>query len=409
MQRSEEETITMRKRSLSNTKTSPVDAMDFRAVADSTYDWESWHEPAGALRWVNPAVERFTGFSVAECLTMTAYPLPLVAPESRAQVADVLRKAADRGSGNDVEFVCVHRDGSRRAAAMSWQPMYDRVGGYLGYRTSVRDVTDRRKLREQLRLHAEHLEQLVQERTARIQQLEAQRRAMEKMAALGQLAAGVAHEINNPLAGIRNVFELVKKGTSPQHENYELLELVDREIERISEIVHQMYQLYRPSPRLPSAFPIERAIADVVRLLARAAEKAGIVINFVPANHPLIALLPEGEVKQVLFNLVLNAVQASSPGQFVNIDVLNIGDQIRVRVQDAGTGIAAELLPRIFDPFVSTKEEDSRIGMGLGLSVSKSLVEALGGRLEVESEVGRGSTFTAYFPLQLTLTPGKNQ
>ena len=205
----------------------------FRAVADYTYDWESWHGPDGELIWVNPAVERITGYSVAECIGMRDYPLPMIVADDRERIADVLESAGERSSGENIEFRSLHRNGEIRWMALSWQPMYADGGTYLGLRTSIRDVTDRRALREQLRLHAEHLEQLVQERTARLRQLEQRQRQMEKLAALGQLAAGVAHEINNPLAGMRNAFELIKSSLAPEHEHYELLGLIDREIERI--------------------------------------------------------------------------------------------------------------------------------------------------------------------------------
>jgi signal transduction histidine kinase len=285
--------------------------------------------------------------------------------------------------------------------SLSWQPMYDKRGSYLGLRTSVRDVTDRHKLREQLRLHAEHLEQLVQERTARLRQLEQRQRQMEKLAALGQLAAGVAHEINNPLAGMRNAFELIKSSLSRDHEHYELLELVDREIERISAIIHQMYQLYRRSPQQPAPFSLSRIIGEVTYLLECQAQKLGVKLQWRGSDDPLEVVLAEGEVKQILYNLIRNAIQASPAGETVVVEAKQLGLELAVSVEDHGRGIPHEVTARIFDPFFTTKQTGPDGGMGLGLSVSRSLIDAMGGRIEVSSEVDRGSVFTAIFPSRI--------
>jgi hypothetical protein len=108
--------------------------------------------------------------------------------------------------------------------------------------------------------------------------------------------------------------------------------------------------------------------------------------------------LPEGEVKQVLYNLIQNAIQASPAGQTVRVRIAADRDEIAVLVEDRGPGIPDDVLPRIFDPFFSTKTDGPHGGMGLGLSVSRSVIEALGGRIEVASHVARGSQFTAVFP-----------
>jgi len=376
-----------------------ISETQFRAVADCTYDWESWHGRDGRLIWVNPGVERLTGYAVADCDAMPDYPQPIILPEDRGLIAGILASAREGSSGNDTEFRILHRDGAMKWAAISWQPMSTLQQGHLGFRTSVRDITERRKLREQLRLHAEHLEQLVQERTSRIQQLERHRRQIEKLAALGQLAAGVAHEINNPLAGLRNAFELIKADLTAQHPHFELLELIDREIERVGAITHQMYQLYGRAPQIPTELNLSQTVREVVDLLSRVARKRGVSLRQEAADALPPARLPESEVKQVLYNLLQNAIQASPDGETVTIRIAAEQDEIGVIVEDRGPGIADDVLPRIFDPFFSTKTGELPAGMGLGLSVSQSVIEALGGRIEVARRAPHGSTFVAVFPI----------
>jgi PAS domain S-box-containing protein len=373
----------------------------FRAVAEYTNDWEGWHGPDGRLIWVNPAVERLTGYSVDECLQMTDYPLSLIDPADRDRVAKVLKQTLGGSSGENVEFRSLHRNGDIRWMSLSWQPMFAEQDHYLGVRTSIRDVTDRHKLREELRLYAEHLEQLVQERTAKLRQLEQRQRQMEKLAALGELAAGVAHEINNPLAGMRNAFELIKSSLSPEHEHYELLELVDREIERISGITHQMYQLYRRSPQRASTFSLPQVIREVVYLLEGTAKKRRVTLNCKLGEETTEVFLPEGEVKQILYNLLRNAIQASPPDKSVDVTLKEHRNEVAVTVSDRGPGISEEVAARMFDPFFTTKHGQSEPGMGLGLSVSRSLVEAMDGRIEVSSRKQVGTVFAAVLPRRI--------
>jgi signal transduction histidine kinase len=298
--------------------------------------------------------------------------------------------------------------------AVSWQSIYDDQAKHQGFRTSVRDITDRQGLKEQLRLYTEHLEQLVEERTARIAQLEKYRRQMEKLAAMGELAAGVAHEINNPLAGIRNGFTLIKEGLQPTHEYYDLLELIDKEIERISSIVHQMYQLYKRAPTAATNLNIEKTIRDVVCLLEPISRRYQVDLAIIPPQTATSLRLPEPELKQVLFNLIRNAIQASAPGQKVSIHVTNLpedelaweatADSLIVQVIDRGTGIADDILPHIFEPFFTTKGQ-LREGLGLGLSVSRNLVESFGGKIDVTTAVGIGTTFTVMLPQVLAEAP----
>jgi two-component system, cell cycle sensor histidine kinase and response regulator CckA len=125
----------------------------FRIIADYTYDWEGWHDNKGTLLWVNPAVERMTGRTTEECLAMREYPLPIIHPEDR-HVFETLKVQALAGkSGNDVPFRIVHKDHSASEiwAAVSWNPVLDDCGTPEGYRTSIRDITDRKRMQKALR------------------------------------------------------------------------------------------------------------------------------------------------------------------------------------------------------------------------------------------------------------------
>ena len=381
----------------------------FRAIAEGTVDWESWMSSDGELLWVNEAVERFTGFTPAECLAMDDYPCALIAKEDRSRMSEHLRDAASGSSENNIEFRVQHRDGSEAWMAISWQPLHDATGRSLGYRASVRDISEKHKMREQLRLQNEHLEQLVQERTARIAELEKHRLKMEKLAAIGELAAGVAHEINNPLAGIRNAFTLIRRHFPKNGKHYDKLELIDREIERISGITHQMYQLYRPSGQDVTQFSVTRLVDEVITLAQPLSQKSrvGVLLNVERLEQAGSlagdeVCLRAGELKQVLLNLVRNAIQASSSEQNVVVSVLNETHQLTIKVTDHGHGISASVIKNVFDPFFSTKTETIGQGMGLGLSVSLGIVEAMQGTIEVNSEPGIETEFIVRFPRGVT-------
>jgi len=140
--------ITERKRAEEERRQS---AERFRAIADYTYDWENWIGPGGKLLWVNPAVERITGYSVDECMAMPDFPAPIVAEADREAFAQQMREAVQGSSRNDFEFRVGHKKGHLAWVAASWQPIYDSQGARLGYRSSIRDIAERKRIEEALR------------------------------------------------------------------------------------------------------------------------------------------------------------------------------------------------------------------------------------------------------------------
>jgi two-component system sporulation sensor kinase C len=370
----------------------------FRLVADATYDWESWHDAEGRVVWINPAVERIAGYSVQECLQMPRYPLPLVYESDLARVAEIYRGFKDQTSGNDIEFRIRRQSRQIAFVAISWQPMFDPQGVHLGCRTSIRDISERQELRGQITRYNEHLEQLVQEKTDQLQFLERRRAQLEKLAALGQLAAGVAHEINNPLAGIRNAFHLIRADLPKESTSYPLLELVDQEIERLAGMIRNMFNTVGRDAESPKSIDLCKIVYQVVQMLQSSACNRGVKLAVHWGKPEIVAILPEGQVKQVLYNLGRNAIQASQKDQTVLFSAMREQQRVQLIVQDEGAGIDPEILPLIFEPYFTTKGSMAEPSMGLGLSISKSLVDSMGGRIIVQAPSSQGSRFTVELP-----------
>lgn len=221
-------------------------------------------------------------------------------------------------------------------------------------------------------------------------------RESENLIAKGQLAAQIAHEINNPLAGIKNSFLLIKDAIPEDHPYYRYVGLIDKEIERISDIVRQMFDLYRPNQD-PTEFSVNDAIHEVVALLEADCHERNVVISIDSSDKAL--KLPEALLRQVLFNIVKNAIEASPPGGEVKVAASVTDNDLTLTVSDHGSGIPEQVQSRIFEQSFTTKDGRTIAGLGLGLSVSKNIVEGMGGSIHFESKADQGTVFGIVIPL----------
>ncbi len=263
----------------------------------------------------------------------------------------------------------------------------------------VRDITERKRAEEQLRRHSEELEELVAKRAARIQELERQRLVTEKLAATGCLAARIAHEINNPLAGIQNALRLVGRAVPKEHRYYHYVGKIEKEIARIAQIVHQMLDWYRPDQQSKQEFRVDESIRDVVALMRWGSDQHQVQIEIDTDCATNLVSLPENCLRQILYNLIQNALDASPQSGSVRIRAVIDQQCLTVTVSDQGDGILEEACPHIFEPFFTTKSNLATGGLGLGLSVCKSLVEAMNGSIDFESKPGIGTEFRIILPL----------
>ncbi len=235
-----------------------------------------------------------------------------------------------------------------------------------------------------------------------LREMEGRLRQADRLAAVGQLAAGMAHEIRNPLAAISGSIQMLEQGLDLDADGARLIKIVHRETDRLDHLITEFLLFARPHPRCIEAIDVGALIQDMLSVFANKPDVPdGIDIKTELALDLILESDP-GLIKQVLWNLINNAVEAMSQGGQLRISTRTImdADQVQglleVTIEDTGMGISNENLSRIFDPFFTTRER----GTGLGLSTVYRVVETLAGDVSVESQPGRGSTFIVRIPLK---------
>lgn len=240
------------------------------------------------------------------------------------------------------------------------------------------------------------LEDKVEERSRKIQEIQSRLMQSEKLASVGELAAGIAHEINNPLTGIVMFASMVlnHKDLSPELRGD--LQTVLQETQRCADIVRRLLEFSRSSPPCKEFGSVSQLLDHTLSLVMYQASFHDIHIHkHFQASVPDILLDPN-QIRQVFINLLINASQAMSGGGILELFVEREGDWVVTRIRDTGTGISPENLNKIFDPFFTTK---GSFGTGLGLSISYGIIHNHGGNIEVESRVGEGTTFIIRLPV----------
>ncbi len=271
-------------------------------------------------------------------------------------------------------------------------------------------TSELREARAELTAWAQTLEQRVEEKTCELQQAQERMLRAERLASVGKLAAVVAHEINNPLAGILTYTKLLRRwlergefSPAREQEVRKTLELIETESRRCGEIVKNLLMFSRAAPMNLAWAPLNATVEQAVRLVRHQCELAGIEVHLdLEANLPPVRC-DSSQIEQVLLALVMNAIEAMPRGGnlWLRTRSLPDSDEIEIQVRDDGCGIAPENLPQIFEPFFTTKE--GAHGTGLGLAVSRGIVERHNGRIDVAAELGRGTTFTVVLPVDASL------
>jgi PAS domain S-box-containing protein len=297
---------------------------------------------------------------------------PYLALLSKRHRGRRLKSTLDIGAKQVYEVEVVTRTGEPRAVMVSVSPLHAVEGTILGVLGIARDMTETKKLEQQIR-------------------------NSEKLASVGRLAAGVAHEINNPLGGILNCLYNLRKGTLSPSRQEEYRVSMEDGVRRVQKIVRQLLDFSQQHEPEFALIGINHVVDRVLVLTTHLFAPNRIVLETGLGHGLPNVMVDRHMIEQVLMNLVLNAVQAMKDGGVLTIRTSVVEGVCLIEVRDTGSGIPPAVLPRIFDPFFTTKSEGE--GTGLGLSVSLGIVERHGGKILVDSEVGKGTTFTLCLPV----------
>jgi len=261
--------------------------------------------------------------------------------------------------------------GQRREVLLSTSPIAGASGSGSGWLVLARDVTERTQLEKQLF-------------------------QSEKLAGIGLLAAGVAHEIGNPLSAISGYTQILQNAQVSPEEAQEYLGAIESQTARIQRIIEELLSYSRPSAGQRLEIDLAEAVPTILTMLTGQGFFKNIEVRFDPAAGPPPVVMDRDHLAQVIINIALNAAQAMPAGGVLTVSLKETGDKVQIRLTDTGPGIPPEIQGRIFDPFFTSKPAGQ--GTGLGLAICHRIVDHYHGSLEVESRPGQGASFIVTLP-----------
>ncbi len=348
-------------------------------VIDSVGDGVIVFDEVGGCALMNPAAEEIAGISRRQALGQGAMTLFATDP----QLCEMIGKTAATGMTiSDHENVVLMRSGHPTPVSVTTTPLLLDTGAKVGTIVVLRDLTSIRELERAVR-HA------------------------DRLSALGALAAGLAHEIKNPLGGIRGAAQLMERELPDGSDLREYTRVVLKEVQRVNRIVEELLTLASPRPLQLEEVNLHKVLGDLLLLQRRAVDDKRVTFmqQFDPSIPPILA--DEALLTQLFLNLIKNAVEAVEDGGRVRVASRVVSDysmtqkgerrsrMVAVEVSDDGPGIRPEQLEHLFTPFFSTKAK----GTGLGLAICQKIVTEHRGMITVDSDAGKGTTFTITLPL----------
>jgi len=323
----------------------------------------------------------------------------VVVPKDRMEEAEMVDRKALKGCFYYDDTVRRRKDGTLVPVSISGAPVTVE-GKLIGYVLLYKDMTERKQMEKKLEEYSQHLEELVEKRTRQLKETQEQLIKSERLAAIGQVAAMVGHDLRNPLTGIKGATYYLKKklGSKMDEKGMEMLELIEKDIEHSNEIITDLME-YSREIRLELTETTPKSIVRDALSLIEVSEN--IQILDLTQSAPKIEI-DVAKTKRVFGNLIKNAIDAMPIGGKLAITSKESNANMEIAFADTGIGMTKEIMEKIWTPFFTTKAK----GMGLGLAICKRIIEAHGGSISVESTVGKGTTFTVTIPIKPKIKDG---
>src|SRR5712675_1430642 len=345
-----------------------------RRLIDSFPDLIFVVDSGGHYTFVSPRVKDILGYEPEETQNLE-FGGRTHLEDRPALLALFAEMVGGRQTFASLEVRVRNKQGEWRRLRCHFSPLFTETGKIEGVVISGRDVTELKRLEEQL-----------------IQ--------AEKLAAMGQMLAGVAHELNNPLTAILGVTELLRDGEGVQENTKRQLELTHRQARRAARIVQNLLEFSRPAAPQKKALDVNTLIERTLQLQDHSLRRNNVHVDFQPQPGLPPVIGDANQLIQIFLNLISNAEQAireARPSGRIQIRLGRSGNRVSATVQDDGIGIPPDVLPKLFDPFFTTKRPGG--GTGLGLSICMSIVREHGGNIEASSLPAGGAAFTVYLPV----------
>jgi PAS domain S-box-containing protein len=361
-------------------------------------------DAGGTIVRANAHAEVVFGYPRAEMIGMS---IDAVVPEP-ARAAHAARRASyaaaprTRPMGGGLELRACRKGGAEFPVEVALAPIVSTDGPLV--LAIVRDATVRKEAEAILRRAHDELEQRVAERTREL--FDANRRLVEeharlvqaeKLSSIGLLAAGVAHEINNPLSGVMGLIKVLRERKVPDGKRDEYFETIGEGLDRMRSTVQGLLDYARPRPASRTPMDAHGVVAACVRLVAPEARRKGVLVEVMPCSQGRPHVEGDrSQLMQAVVNVLMNALYAAPTGSTVAVGVVVDGRRVGLRIADRGPGIPAADLARIGDPFFSTKPEGE--GTGLGLAITLGIVRAHRGELTIDTGPDTGTVMTLWLP-----------